>query len=400
MKRLSSVKQIKLALLDYHQKKGYQIFSSFPLVSEDPTVMFINATITPFKHHFLDEKQPINYSFIQRCFRMGGTNELNLVGVNPYYHTFFEMFGTGTFAVSYKEATTYLLELLKLLTLEQERIYFAVPKEQEFKKGLLANDVDPAHIFNLRRRKLFWQEWRFGESGPVGSGLTVIYSRSPKKLNSLEEIAKGSDEFIELANLIYIYGQETPEKNVVPIKNPGFEFAVGIERLAAVLQDCNNYQIDVISPLTDLVNLFFKREGVNPDETTIRLLTDHLRAICILTDEGLKPANKKQGYVFRKLIRNTLEKSWLVMGRIRQIESLTEQFCRRFNQCNEENMSPAETAELVNQETKVFLAGIERAKKVLDKNPTLSPAVLLDTYGLPQTLIPIIEEEKKNEHND
>jgi alanyl-tRNA synthetase len=386
------VKQIKLALLDYHKNKGYRIFSSFPLVSDDPTVMFINATITPFKHYFLNEEQPINYAFIQRCFRMGGASELDLVGINPYYHTFFEMFGSGTFSASYQEAVLYLLELLDLLAFKQEQVYFAVPEEQEFRKRLIANNVKPAHIFNLGKEQLFWQEWRFGKFGPVGSGLTVVYSRSSKKVSSLKEIVKGSDEFVELANLIHVYGQEMPDGSIVPANNPGFEFAVGIERLAATLQGCNNYQIDTISPLAELVAFFFKKKGCYPDEAVVRLLTDHLRGVCVLTNEGLKPSNKRQGYVFRKLIRRTLEKSWIVIGRICPIELLVEQFCCRFNQCSEEKISPTETAELVAEETEVFLTGIERAKKILKKNPAISPAVLLDTYGLPQTLISILEK--------
>jgi len=386
------VKQIRLALLNHHQNKEYRVFSSFPLISSDPTVMFINATITPFKHYFLNEEQPINYAFIQRCFRMGGASELELVGTNPYYHTFFEMFGSGTFSISYQEAVSYLLELLNLLAFKQDQLYFATPKEQDFRKSLIANNVEPTHIFNLGERKLFWQEWKFGRFGPVGSGLTVVYSRSPKKVSSIKEIVKGSDEFIELANLIHVYGKEMSDGSIVPAKNPGFEFAVGIERLAATLQGCNNYQIDTISPLTELVTSFFKEKGCYPDGAVVRLLTDHLRGICVLTDEGLKPANKRQGYVFRKLIRRTLEKFWIVIGQICPIEPLVEQFCCQFNQCSEEKISPTETAELFAEETNVFLTGIERAKKVLKKNPDISPAVLLDTYGLPKTLIPILEQ--------
>lgn len=396
MKRLLKdtmlIKEIKLALLDYHKNKGYRVFDSFPLVSSDPTVMFINATITPFKHYFLSKEQPVNYAFIQRCFRMGGASELDLVGINPYYHTFFEMFGSGTFSIGYNEAVSYLLELLDFLAFKQKQVYFVIPREEGFKESLIANNVKPSHIFSLGSKKLFWQEWKFGKFGPVGSGLTIIYSRSSSQIRSLSQIIKGSNEFIELANLINIYGQEMSDESIVPAKNPGFEFAVGIERLAATLQNCNNYQIDTISPLTRLVASFFKEKDCYPDDADIRLLTDHLRGICVLTDEGLKPSNKRHGYVFRKLIRKTLEKSWTTIGQICPIEPLVEQFCYQFNQCSEEKISPTKAAELVTEETKVFLTGIERGKKVLKKNPTISPAVLLDTYGLPQTLIPILEK--------
>lgn len=397
--KVISVKQIKLALINYHRSKGYKIFNSFPVVSDDPTVMFINATITPFKKCFLDKKQTINYAFIQRCFRMGGASELDLAGINPYYHTFFEMFGSGTFSIGYGEAVSYLLELLNLLALKQEQVYFAVPKEQEFEKSLVANNVKPAHIFSLEKKNLFWQEWKFGKFGPIGSGLTVVYSRSPKKVNSLEEITKGSDEFVELANLIHVYRQEMPDGSIVPADNPGFEFAVGIERLAATLQGCNNYQINTIFPLTEFIASFLKEKNCSPDDAFVRLLTDHLRGICVLTDEDLKPSNKKQGYVFRKLIRKTLEKYWTVVEEICPIEPLVKEFCRQFNRYGEEKISPVETTELVAEEANIFLTGIEKARKVLEKNPTISPIKLLDTYGLPQSLIPILKKERKNEDN-
>jgi len=264
---------------------------------------------------------------------------------------------------------------------------------------LIANNIKPSHIFSLGSKKLFWQEWKFGKFGPVGSGLTVIYSRSSNQICSLNQIIKGSNEFIELANLINVYGQEMSDESIVPIKNPGFEFAVGIERLAATLQSCNNYQIDTISPLTRLVASFIKEKDCCPDDATVRLLTDHLRGICILTDEGLKPSNKRHGYVFRKLIRKTLERFWIITKQICSIEPLVKQFCSQFNQCSEEKISSTKVAEVVTEETKVFLIGIERAKKILKKNPTISNAVLLDTYGLSQTLIPVLEKEEKNEHN-
>lgn len=390
--KTASVEWIKSVLLDFHKKRGCMIFNSFPLVSRDPTVMFVNATITPFKHFFVNDERPENYAFIQRCFRMGGASELELVGTNPYYHTFFEMFGSGVFSIDYKEAVKYLLDLLVFLTLEKDKTYFAVPNETDFRNNLVANGIEPSMIFDMGDNNIFWQEWRFGKLGPVGKGLTVIYSRSPGRINSLEQVIKGSDEFIELANLIHVYGQEIENGNIIPLKNPGFEFAVGIERLAAVLQNCNNYQIDSIGPLAELVASFLEKEGSRPNETVIRLLTDHLRSICILTNEDIKPSNKRHGYVFRRLIRKTLEKSWTTVGQIYPVESLAEQFCRKFNQLNGEKISPDKVAGVITKETKVFLETIERAKRVLGKNPAVSPAVLLDTYGLPETLIHILEK--------
>jgi len=393
-----TVKQIKSMLLSFHRKRGYEIFNSFPLISQDPTVMFINATITPFKHCFVSDRNPKDYAFIQRCFRMGGASELKLVGTNPYYHTFFEMFGSGAFSIGYEKAVSYLLDLLGFLALEEEKIYFAVPEGREFKNSLMVNGINSSKIFSLKGEDIFWQEWRFGRLGPVGKGLTVVYSRSPQKINSLRQITKGSDEFVELANLIYVYGKETTDGSIVPAKNSGFEFAVGIERLAAVLQNCNNYQIDTISPLIQLIADFFRERGYSADEAIIRLLADHLRTTCILIDEGLSPSNKMHGYALRKLIRRILENCWLVFNRISPIEPLIEQFCCQFNKCSGDEITPEKAIAFIAEETKAFMKAVERGRKILNKNPSISPTVLLDTYGLPKSLIPIIGKGEENEH--
>lgn len=390
-----STKQIKSALLEFHRKRGYKIFDSFPLVSQDPTVMFVNATITPFKHYFIYEERPDNFAFIQRCFRMGGASELKLAGCNPYYHTFFEMFGSGTFFANYQEAIIYLLELLDSLTLEREKTYFAVPDKKNFRNNLITNGVNPSRIFILKEKDIFWRNWNFGKIGPVGKGLTIIYSRSQEKISSLEQIIKGSDDFIELGNLIDIYGQKTKDSKIISVKNPGFEFAVGIERLAAAIQNCNNYQIDTILPLSQFISSFFQERECFPSEAKIRIFTDHLRAICVLIDEGLMPSNKLHGYVLRKLIRNTLKDYWIAFNQISSMEQLLKEFCYQFNQCSEEKISCQKVTLLINQETKKFLIAIEKAKKVLKKNPHIPPAVLSNTYGLPRDLISIIVENEK-----
>ncbi len=392
---MASVKLIKSTLLDFHQKRGYEIFNSFPLASRDPTVMFVNATITPFKRYFIDSEQPKNYALIQRCFRMGGASELELVGVNPYYHTFFEMFGSGVFFIDCEKAVKYLLDILSFLTLEKDKTYFATPSKTDFRNHLVANGVESSMVFDLKDNNIFWQEWRFGNPGPVGSGLTIIYSRSPQKINSLEGIVKDSDEFIELANLIHVYGLKIADGSVIPLESPGFEFAVGIERLAAVLQNCNSYQIDNIGPLVELVAFFLKKECSRPDEAVIRLLADHLRSICILTDEDIKPSNKRHGYVFRRMIRKTLERYWVAIEQISPVEPLAKQFCCEFNRLNEENIPPGKVMGVITAETEIFLAAIERARRALKKDPAISPAVLLDTYGLPETLITILKKGER-----
>lgn len=397
-----SVEQIKTVLLEYHRKKGYKIFKSFPLVSDDPTVMFTNSTITPFKKWFTDSSiKPQNYALVQNCLRVGGADELNLVGFNPYYHTFFEMFGSGTFAVSHEEAIYYLLEIVDYLNFEKSRVYFTIPEEEEreFYKALRGNGIEQSHIFTLGDNDLFWQEWKFGKLGPVGRGLTVIYSQTDI-VRSVREMTEKPEQFVELLNLIHIYGQETEDGAIISVAQPGFDLGVGIERLAAALQGCNNYQIDSIGPLAEIVHGFLVNQGMGFDESIIRVCTDHLRAICILISEGLSPSNKEHGYVLRKLIRKFLEFVWIALGRIIQVETVVESFAERFNHCGiQAKVSPLIVTTSVIEESLAFRRAISRGRNIVRRRSDIPSKILRDTYGISRELIYLLEKEETHEND-
>ncbi len=386
MSRVLSVDEIKRILIRYHQEKGFKIFKSFPLMSGDPTVMFTNATITPFKRWFTDvESKPENYAFIQKCFRMGRKDEIEFVGRNPYYFTFFEMFGSGIFTSNYSVAVRYLLDLLEILDLEAERTFFTVPTG-EFGEVLLANRVDSSRIFSLKKNDHFWQEWRFGKLGAVGKGVTVIYSHSHGKVTSIQQMIDGQDRFIELLNLIYLYGQETGYDGIVPIANPGFDLGVGVERLAAAIQGCNGYEIDTLKPLTNIVGNFIGFSNIED----VRIISDHLRAILILAEEGVSPSNKREGYVMRKLIRRFLEITWIAVQKTIRVDGLINDFGQ---QMLRDGTITRETAikDLVNREAYALREIMRRAVTTL-KNKTFPPEYLWDTYGISLKLMILSEK--------
>lgn len=151
-----TVQEIKTILIEFHKSKGYRLFDSFPLISADPTVMFVNATITPFKSWFTDDSiQPDNYALIQGCLRMGGASELNVVGRNPYYFTFFEMFGSGTFHTTHEKVVSYLLEILAVFGIEKKYLYFTIPVSEDFLEALKRNGIKGTRIFKLSKNGYF-----------------------------------------------------------------------------------------------------------------------------------------------------------------------------------------------------------------------------------------------------
>ncbi|MFH1223636.1 MAG: alanine--tRNA ligase-related protein, partial [Pseudomonadota bacterium] len=107
-----TVAQIKEAFYNYHASAGFQNYPSFPVTTDDPTVLFVNASMTPFKSAYLNGGYRNNYAIVQNCLRMGGAADMNLVGLNPYYHTFFEMYGSGIFTQDYYSACQMMISLL------------------------------------------------------------------------------------------------------------------------------------------------------------------------------------------------------------------------------------------------------------------------------------------------
>jgi len=237
--------------------KKYRVGS---LIVEGDTIGIITATdiiykyVTSTKGMFVkDGADAFDFALVQRCVRVGGANELDEVGVNPYYHTFFEMFGSGSFGITHTEAIQYMLDLLSAVGLSPERMYFTIPESEDFRVGLEENGIDSSRVFTLgENHSLFWVHWRFGDLGPIGRGLTVIYSNTEAIPPSLDHMADNPDDFVELLTLIDIYGKKSESGIVVEAANPGFDLAIGVERLAAVIQQCNQYETDSVKPLVDV----------------------------------------------------------------------------------------------------------------------------------------------------
>lgn len=392
-----TVREIKTALLEFHRNRGYKLFEPFPLVSTDLTVMFVNATITPFKSWFVDSSiQPNNYALIQGCFRMGGASELDVVGTNPYYFTFFEMFGSGTFNTTHDQAASYLLDLLAVFGIGKEYLYFTIPVSEEFYRALRRNGIEEERIFQLTENGYFWQEWKFGVPGPVGHGLTVIFSRSPESIESVEHLGSNQDRYVELLNLIHVHSQSLPDGRIVPIANPGFDLGVGMERLAAVLQRCDSYRIDAILPLVQTVNDFLSEQKVEPDDIVARICADHFRAICVLLAQGLTPANKGHGYVLRKLIRRFLETVWSAVGGPTSTGKLVRDLAALFESSGlVVGLKKCDSVvEKILAEEDALLDIFQRIDQVIGKHPEASPQTLYDTYGISKALLRLAREHK------
>lgn len=393
-----STEGIKRALLQFHRDRGYQIIESFPLVSNDSTVLFVNATITPLKGIFIDDSaSPMNFAIVQKCFRLGGSSDIELIGKNPNFCSYFEMFGSGTFNVSCSSAISYLLSLLKSLNLDSGREYFVIPPEFGFEQALKENGVNRSNIFILNQNQRFWQEWKFGKSGPVGKGLTVVYSTGNKKPSTIDQMENDSENFLELLNLIYIFGKDNGG-TIAPVSYPGFELGVGVGRIATILQNCSGYEIDTISPLIETVRDYFRKQGYETKEDAIRICVDHLRSACILLEEGLTPDKKGSGYVLRKLIRRLIENIWQITSKPMHTSELANVFCQKMIEVGYFAPRPNNTIVApIEEEEHLLLKILDGAKKLLEKNPGLSLKTLRDTYGISPIMLSLSKKTKGEE---
>lgn len=381
--------QFRESLLEYHRIRGFVLYESFPLATDDPTVLFTNATVTPFKHFFGNQDvTPHNYALIQQCLRVGGgAGGLETAQQDPNYSSLFEMFGCGLFNCTYPVAVKYFIDMLGHIGLPKAKFRFTVPEESDFTDALIKNGIESSSIFAINENGEFWQEWRFGKNGLVGKGLTAIFAREDHHVISVGEMVSNPRSFVEIGNLIHIYGK-AEENKIIPVAHDGFDVGIGIERLAIALEGETLYGLSPFRELIEIVAKSLKTLGVNDlSMGTLRVVTDHLRSIVALTQEGVSPGNKQQAFVLRKLIRSLLEIIWLSVGKIVSSAEIVSAFAKLD--------SPEQSllvVKIVSEEEGIFRKTLERGRIILAKNPLITPEALRDTYGIRQSLLPLIGE--------
>lgn len=361
---------------------------SYPIVSKDKDLLFVNASVTPFRRLFRNSAKPDrsnNISIIQKCIRLGGgAYTLSEINTSNYCNTFFEMFGCVFFQSSHSDVIKLLFKIFDRLIIDKHLFIFTIPENDVlFRNALLINGIKNNKIFEISGNDIYWTEWKFGKDCAIGHGITAIFVRSNKEIKNIEETLLDEDSFIPLLNVIYINKQEK-EGRIIDIDNPGFDLAVGIERLSSVLQGCNTYQIDTIKEKSQIVNRFFRDSSINISENEIRITVDYLRTIGVLIKEGLVPSKNKCGYILRKLIRTVIE--IFLVNKV-DLDKLLEIFY--WSTCSE--CETTEILKIINQEKKSFyknIAKIRNNQKMLN----MDIDKLRESYGLSLRIVKFIKE--------
>jgi len=397
-----TLNEIRETFLKYFEKNDHKIVDSSNLVpNNDPTLMFANSGMVQFKNVFtgLEKRDYARATTSQKCVRAGGKhNDLENVGYTPRHHTFFEMLGNFSFGDYFKEqAISYAWNLItKELGIDKNRLYVTVFHDDEdackFWKKIAGFSDDK--IIRINTVDNFWS---MGDTGPCGPCSEIFYDHGDH-LNGGLPGSKNEDgnRFIEIWNLVFMQYEQISRDKRIDLPKPSVDTGMGLERVAALLQGTHdNYETDhfkkLIQSASDSLNL--KVNKIN--NSSFRVIADHLRASSFLLAEGVLPSNEGRGYVLRRIMRRGMRHSHL-LGSKKPIfydvfKTLLEEMSNNYPELERAQSLIKET--LKNEEEK-FLVLLDRGIKILNEEinkvkkilPGEVAFKLYDTYGFPLDL--------------
>ncbi len=311
MARSSS--EIREVFLRFFEAKGHRIVASASLVPEsDPTLLFTNAGMVPFKNTFLGAgtRDYVRAVTSQKCVRVSGKhNDLENVGRTPRHNTFFEMLGNFSFGDYFKlEAIEYSWELLtERFRIDPARIVVTVFREDDEAYDLWRKKIGlPAEkVFRLDEAENFWS---MGDTGPCGpcSEIHIDFGVNDDCKSAHCDPSCGCGRWLEIWNLVFMQFDRDAAGNLTPLPKPSIDTGASLERLASVLQGVpSNFDTDLFRGIMDRIQNIAKiKRGENAEhDVSMNVVADHARALVFLIGDGILPGNEGRGYVLRRLLR-------------------------------------------------------------------------------------------------
>ncbi|MGP9644124.1 alanine--tRNA ligase [Halomonas sp. AOP30-A1-24] len=302
--------EIRQAFLSFFEEQGHTIVPTSSLVpGNDPTLLFTNAGMVPFKDVFLgrDPRPYVRATSSQRCVRAGGKhNDLDNVGYTARHHTFFEMLGNFSFGDYFKRdairfAWTFLTETLGL---PKEKLWVTVHISDDEAERIWKDEIgiDPERFSRLDEDNF----WQMGDTGPCGPSSEVFFDHGPDVWGGPPGSAdEDGDRYIEIWNLVFMQFDRDAQGTLNPLPKPSIDTGMGLERVAAVMQGVHsNYEIDLFQ---NLLQAAAKATGHSDMATpSLRVIADHIRSCAFLIADGVLPSNEGRGYVLRRIIRRAV----------------------------------------------------------------------------------------------
>ncbi|MEO7602888.1 MAG: alanine--tRNA ligase [Sphingomicrobium sp.] len=401
---MSSTNDIRRGFLDFFEAEGHARVPSAPLVPHnDPTLMFVNAGMVPFKNVFtgLETRPYATAASSQKCVRAGGKhNDLDNVGYTARHHTFFEMLGNFSFGDYFKDRAIELA--WNLLTrewgLDPNRLTATVyhTDDEAFDLWKKIAGLPESRIIRIPTKDNFWA---MGEDGPCGPCSEIFYDHG-------DHISGGppgspdqeGDRFVEIWNLVFMQYEQAAGEIVSELPKKSIDTGMGLERVAAVLQGVtDNYDTDTFRALIHASEELTRTKAIGESQASHRVIADHLRASGFLVADGVLPANEGRGYVLRRIMRRAMRHAHILGSKEPLMWRLVPALVAEMGAAYPElvRAQPLLEATLLQEETRFRqtlvngLRLLDEATEALGEGGTLAGETafkLYDTFGFPYDL--------------
>ena len=414
-------KDIRRKFLQFFEEKGHEIVPSAPVVNKnDPTLMFINAGMNPFKDYFLGNAVPKNCRIAdtQKCLRVSGKhNDLDEVGHDTYHHTLFEMLGNWSIGDYFKqEAIDWAWELLtEVYGIDKDRLYVSVfggDAKEQMERDNEAADMWLKHttndrIINGSKKDNFWEMGEIGPCGPCSEIHVDLRSDADRaKIEGASLVNADHPQVVEIWNLVFMQFNRKASGELENLPAQHIDTGMGFERLCMALQGKqSNYDTDVFTPLLSEISSLSGTTYGGSEATDIaqRVIADHIRAVAFAIADGQLPASSGAGYVIRRILRRAIRYGFSYLN-------LTEPFMFKLVKVLDQEMGEffpelkaqrALVEKVIEEEENSFLKTLAQGlakleeflagdAKVLDGQRAFE---LYDTYGFPIDLTELIMRE-------
>ena len=416
-------KEIRSKYLDFFKSKSHSIVDSAPMIlKNDPTLMFVNAGMVPFKEYFLGQKKITNKRVAdsQKCLRVSGKhNDLEEVGKDTYHHTMFEMLGNWSFGDYFKkEAINWAWEFLtEVLKIDKNNLYVSVfegAKEDDLAFDQEAYDIwkdiiDEDRIINGNKQDNFWEMGAQGPCGPCSEIHVDIRSAEEKaQISGKSLVNKDHPQVVEIWNLVFMEFNRKANGTLENLPYKHVDTGMGFERLCMVMQNVSsNYDTDVFMPLIkEIETITSTTYGNNTEiDVAIRVISDHVRAVAFAIADGQLPSNTGAGYVIRRILRRAVRYGFTFLGTkkpfIYQLaDTLTKQMGTTFPELLRENKL---ISIVIKEEEHSFLTTLDQGLVLLENVIQNADSSIIsgkkafemyDTFGFPKDLTALILRER------
>jgi len=410
--------ELRTQFLQFFEQKGHSVQPSSSLIPiNDATLLFTNAGMVQFKDTFLGkEKRDYNRATTsQRCVRAGGKhNDLENVGYTARHHTFFEMLGNFSFGDYFKrEAIQYAWEFLtKTVGLPEEKLWVTVYADDKEAEDIWLKEMNIdasrfSRIGDKKDGKRYDSDnfWSMGDTGPCGPCSEIFYDHGADIWGGPPGTPEeDGDRYIEIWNLVFMQYNRDKSGNLKQLPKPSVDTGMGLERLAAILQNVhNNYDIDLFQALIKKAGALLNIDDI--ENKSLRVIADHIRSCSFLIVDGVLPSNEGRGYVLRRIIRRAARHGHQLEQSEPFFFKLVGELVTQMGEAYPELVEQQQHVESVLQKEEArFAETLAKGMKILEQNikdmtgDTISGDIvftLYDTYGFPADLTADFARENK-----